>query len=234
MSNLDHLMHPTWAEALAPLADKVAEMGQMLRQELSEGRHYLPGGKDIFRAFTYPLPAVKVLLLGQDPYPTPGHAMGLSFSVQPGVELPRSLVNIYKELEDDLGIPPANTGDLRPWCDQGVMLLNRVLSVQPHEAGSHRGKGWEEITEYAIKVLVERQQPLVAILWGNDSRKLAPLFQDRPYTYCIESAHPSPLSASRGFFGSKPFSRTNMALQSFGLSPIDWRLGQSPVETMIE
>ncbi len=168
--------------------------------------------------------AVKVLIVGQDPYPTPGHAVGLSFSVAPDVRpLPRSLVNIYRELETDLGFPPAPTGDLTPWAAQGVLLLNRVLTVRPGAAGSHRGAGWEAVTERAITALAARGGPLVAILWGADARKLRPLLADIP---AIESVHPSPLSARNGFFGSRPFSRANQLLEQQGAAPVDWRLEQ--------
>ena len=211
-------MHPSWVPAMEPVAGKISEMGKMLRDE---GNNYFPAGKDIFRAFTYPLDQVKVLIVGQDPYPTPGNAMGLSFSVKPGVAIPKSLQNIFKELHADLGCSMPNSGDLRPWAQQGVMLLNRVLTVTPNEAGSHRGRGWEEVTDCAISALVQRDRPLIAILWGRQAQSLRPALGETP---CIESAHPSPLSASRGFFGSRPFSRTNSWLQQLGASPINWQL----------
>ncbi|MCL3838551.1 uracil-DNA glycosylase [Aeromicrobium duanguangcaii] len=222
MSSLDHLMAPDWAEAMEPVADQIAAMGEFLRAEVATGRSYLPEPDAIFRAFRTPLAQVRVLITGQDPYPTPGHAMGLSFSVRPDVRpLPRSLVNIYTELQADLGIEPAAHGDLSAWSDQGVMLLNRALTVRPGEAASHRGKGWEPITDRAIAALVERGGPLVAILWGRDAQALAPRLGDVPR---IESPHPSPLSASRGFFGSRPFSRADDALREQGAQPVDWRL----------
>ncbi|MCD9155200.1 uracil-DNA glycosylase [Aeromicrobium duanguangcaii] len=222
MSSLDHLMAPDWAEAMEPVADQIAAMGEFLRAEVAAGRSYLPEPDAIFRAFRTPLAQVRVLITGQDPYPTPGHAMGLSFSVRPDVRpLPRSLVNIYTELQADLGIEPAAHGDLSAWSDQGVMLLNRALTVRPGEAASHRGKGWEPITDRAIAALVERGGPLVAILWGRDAQALAPRLGDVPR---IESPHPSPLSASRGFFGSRPFSRADDALRDQGAQPVDWRL----------
>ncbi len=197
-------------------------MGEFLRAELSAGHRYLPAGPNVLRAFTFPLDKVKVLIVGQDPYPTPGHAVGLSFSVAPDVRpLPRSLDNIFKEYRDDLGYPAPSTGDLTPWCEQGVMLLNRVLTVRPGTPASHRGKGWEAVTECAIRALVARRQPLVAVLWGRDASTLKPMLED---TAVIESPHPSPLSASRGFFGSKPFSRANELLTQRGAEPIDWRL----------
>ena len=197
-------------------------MGEFLRAALSAGHRYLPAGPNVLRAFTFPLDKVKVLIVGQDPYPTPGHAVGLSFSVAPDVRpLPRSLDNIFKEYRDDLGYPAPSTGDLTPWCEQGVMLLNRVLTVRPGTPASHRGKGWEAVTECAIRALAARRQPLVAVLWGRDASTLKPMLED---TAVIESPHPSPLSASRGFFGSKPFSRANELLTQRGAEPIDWRL----------
>lgn len=216
------LMAPDWAAAMAPVEDQIHAMGDFLRAELDDGRSYLPAGEHILRAFTAPMADVRVLIVGQDPYPTPGHAIGLSFSVDRRVRpLPRSLVNIYRELETDLGIPPAETGDLTSWQQAGVMLLNRVLTVSPGSAASHRGKGWEPITAHAISQLAGRGGPLVAILWGRQAQELTPLLGDVPI---IASAHPSPLSASRGFFGSRPFSRANALLEEQGGSPIDWRV----------
>lgn len=220
--NLDEMVAPDWAEALAPVADRITEMGSFLRREIAAGRTYLPAGPNILRAFAEPLADVKVLITGQDPYPTPGHPMGLSFSTAPDVRpIPRSLVNIYAELQADLGIPPADSGDLTPWARQGVLLLNRVLTVQPGQSASHRRKGWEEVTEQAIRALVAREKPLVAILWGRDAQGLAPMLGDTPR---IESVHPSPLSASRGFFGSRPFSRANLLLAEQGADRVDWHL----------
>lgn len=219
---LADLVHPTWASALAPVAPQVAAMGDFLRAELASGRGYLPAGKHVLRAFERPLDAVRVLIVGQDPYPTPGHAVGLSFSVAPDVRpIPKSLVNIYRELVDDLGLPMPSNGDLSPWADEGVLLLNRVLTVRPGASASHRGKGWEAITDAALSALVARGGPLVAILWGRDARTLAPGLGAVPR---IESAHPSPLSASSGFFGSRPFSRANALLAEQGAPPVDWRL----------
>ena len=215
---LAELVDPGWAQALAPVSSNIAAMGEFLR---SQGP-YLPAGENVLRAFTYPFGAVRVLIVGQDPYPTPGHAVGLSFSVERDVRpVPRSLQNIYKELRDDLGIPVAPHGDLTAWAEHGVMLLNRVLTVKPGQAGSHRGKGWEVVTEAAIRALVARDQPLVAILWGRDAQSLAPMLGATPV---IASAHPSPLSASGGFFGSRPFSRANAILESEGAEPINWSL----------
>lgn len=197
-------------------------MGEFLRQEVSAGRSYLPSGDRILRAFAQPLTGVRVLIVGQDPYPTPGHPVGLSFSVAPQVRpLPRSLQNIFRELTTDLGCPPPSTGDLTPWTERGVLLLNRVLTVAPGQPGSHRGKGWERVTDEAIRALVARDTPLVAILWGRDAQTLRPLLGDTPR---IESAHPSPMSADRGFFGSRPFSRANEILTAAGADPVDWSL----------
>lgn len=220
---LAELVDPGWADALGPVADQVAKMGEFLREENSSGRGYLPAGANVLRAFTYPLADVRVLIVGQDPYPTPGHAMGLSFSVAADVRpVPRSLGNIFDEYQSDLGLPKPANGDLTPWSEQGVMLLNRVLTVRPGNPASHRGKGWEIVTECAIRALVARDAPLVAILWGRDAATLKPMLG--PSVPTIESVHPSPLSASRGFFGSKPFSRANELLVGLGAQPVDWRL----------
>jgi uracil-DNA glycosylase len=216
------LVTPDWAEALAPVDQQVAAMGMFLRAEVQAGHTYLPHGDHILRAFSRPLSDVRVLVVGQDPYPTPGHAVGLSFSVAPDVRpLPKSLVNIYKELVDDLGCPRPSNGDLTRWFDQGVMLLNRCLTVRPGEPASHRGRGWEKVTERAIEVLAARGGPLAAVLWGRDAQGLKPLLGTVPW---VESVHPSPLSASRGFFGSRPFSRVNALLEKQGGGPVDWRL----------
>jgi len=223
---LEELVHPTWVPALKGEQSRLTALGDFLREENSAGRPWLPAGANILRAFQQPLPAIQVLIVGQDPYPTPGHAVGLSFSVAPDVQpLPRSLTNIFKELVADLGVPPPRNGDLSPWSTQGVLLLNRVLTVQAGEAGSHRGRGWEQFTEAAIRGLVGRQQPLVAILWGRDAQSLVPLMPEVPI---IASAHPSPLSAERGFFGSRPFSRANHLLVQAGATPIDWALPAEP------
>jgi uracil-DNA glycosylase len=216
------LVAPDWAEALAPVDGRIAAMGTFLRSELAAGRAYLPAGNRILRAFRRPLSQVRVLIVGQDPYPTPGHPIGLSFAVAPRVRpLPASLRNIYAELRTDLGIEPAEHGDLTAWADRGVMLLNRVLTVRPGESASHRGRGWEEVTECAITALARRGGPCAAILWGRDAQSLKPLLAPVPW---VESVHPSPLSASRGFFGSHPFSRVNRLLADQGGPPIDWTL----------
>ncbi|WP_235939873.1 uracil-DNA glycosylase [Occultella kanbiaonis] len=219
---LTDLIDPGWATALAEVEPQVHAMGEFLRGEVAAGRGYLPAGEHVLRAFTNPLADVRVLIVGQDPYPTPGHAMGLSFSVAPEVRpVPRSLQNIYRELGTDLGLPTPANGDLSPWADAGVLLLNRSLTVRPGEPASHRGKGWEAVTDAAIRALVARGTPLVAILWGNDARSLTPLLGRTPI---VASAHPSPLSASRGFFGSRPFSRANALLVEQGGPPVDWSL----------
>lgn len=219
---LSELVHPTWAPALEPVADKISACGEFLRAEVAAGRGYLPSGDRVLRVFQQPLDQVRVLIVGQDPYPTPGHAVGLSFSVEPTVQpVPRSLQNIYAEMVDDLGVPRPTTGDLSPWSEHGVLLLNRVLTVGPGKPASHRGQGWEHVTAAAISALVARGGPLVAILWGRDARSLAPHLGNVPR---IESAHPSPLSARGGFFGSRPFSRANQLLEQQGAPPIDWRL----------
>jgi uracil-DNA glycosylase len=216
------LVAPDWAEALAPVDEQIAAMGRFLREEIAAGRQYQPSGDAVFRAFERPLAQVRVLIVGQDPYPNPAHPIGLSFAVRRDVwPLPPSLVNIYSELRDDLGIIPPRNGDLTAWADRGVMLLNRSLTVQPGSSNSHRGRGWEPITECAIRALAARGGPCVAILWGSDARKLKPLLDPIP---AVESAHPSPLSAYRGFFGSKPFSAANALLQQQGAEPVDWSL----------
>ena len=219
---LRELIDPDWASVLEPVAGRVAARGAVLRAEVAAGRGYLPAGPNVLRAFGYPLSEVRVLVVGQDPYPTPGHPIGLSFAVERSVRpIPRSLQNIYRELHDDLGVLPAAHGDLTGWAENGVMLLNRVLTVRPGASGSHRGKGWEEVTECAIRGLVDRGGPLVAILWGRDAGALRPLLGDVPV---VASAHPSPLSASGGFFGSRPFSRVNALLAEQGTRPIEWAL----------
>jgi uracil-DNA glycosylase len=219
---LSELVEPGWAEALTPVAGRIAAMGDFLRAEIAAGHTYLPAGKHVLRAFQQPFDEVRVLIVGQDPYPTPGMAIGLSFAVAPDVRrLPGSLENIFRELQADLGVPRPSNGDLTPWTQQGVLLLNRALTTAPGKPGAHRGKGWEEVTEQAIRALVARGKPLVSVLWGRDARNLRPLLDDLP---AIESAHPSPMSADRGFFGSRPFSRTNEFLVRDGEQPVDWRL----------
>jgi uracil-DNA glycosylase len=218
---LHELVEAGWAQALEPVADQIKTMGEFLRTEVAEGRKYLPAPEHVLRAFQQPFRDVRVLIVGQDPYPTPGHPVGLSFSVAPGVAPPRSLVNIFREYTEDLGHPMPSSGDLTPWTERGVLLLNRALTVRPGKPGSHRGKGWEEVTAQAIRALAAREEPLVAILWGRDARDLRPLM---PGVECVESPHPSPMSADRGFFGSRPFSRVNEILSGRGIEPVDWKL----------
>ncbi|TAL45007.1 MAG: uracil-DNA glycosylase [Salinibacterium sp.] len=226
---LADLIDPTWAAALEPVAPQIAAMGDFLRAETAAGKRYLPAGQNVLRAFCFPLSNVRVLIVGQDPYPNPGHPIGLSFAVDRAVRpLPRSLQNIYRELRDDLGIPIPAHGDLSAWAENGAMLLNRVLTVEAGAAGSHRGKGWEAVTEAAIRALVARNQPLVAILWGRDAAGLTPLLGATPI---IQSPHPSPLSAQGGFFGSRPFSRANELLVAQGAAPIDWRVDRDASES---
>ena len=221
-AGLRDLVGPGWVEALDPVAGRIAALGNFLRAEVAAGRQFLPSGYRVFAAMQQPFDAVRVLVVGQDPYPTPGHPIGLSFSVAADVQpLPKSLQNIFTEYGQDLGYPPPATGDLTSWAQGGVLLLNRVLTVEAGKPASHRGKGWEEVTDQVIRALVARDEPLVAILWGRDARQLRPLLGDTP---TIESPHPSPLSASNGFFGSRPFSRANAMLAERGAPPIDWRL----------
>jgi uracil-DNA glycosylase len=220
---LAEVVHPSWVPALTPVEPLLAEIGDRLRAEAAAGRPFLPAGGRILRAFATPLDDVRVLILGQDPYPTPGHAVGLSFSVEADVRpLPRSLQNIFTELVDDLGVPRPTSGDLSPWCDRGVLLLNRVLTVGVSAPGSHRGWGWEQVTDAAVRALAARPDaPLAAILWGRDAQAVAPALDDVP---CVLSAHPSPMSADRGFFGSRPFSRADAHLVELGGEPVDWSL----------
>jgi uracil-DNA glycosylase len=220
-ATFEELVDPSWLSALAPHQETLAAIGEFLRAESAAQRPWAPAGANILRAFTQPLDEVRVLIVGQDPYPTPGHAVGLSFSVAPEVRpIPRSLSNIYRELTEDLGVATPSSGDLSPWAQRGVLLLNRVLTVQLGQPGSHRGKGWEQITQAAITALADRaDQPLVAILWGKDAQTATEFLPDVPV---ITSAHPSPMSADRGFFGSRPFSRSNELLEEIGGDPIDW------------
>ena len=222
LSGFAGLVDDSWLPVLQPLDPQLARIGQTLRTEAAEGHRYHPAPDRILRAFELPIDRVRVLIMGQDPYPTPGHAVGLSFSVAPEVApLPRSLSNIFAELQADLGCGLPRNGDLTKWFEQGVMLLNRVLTVRSGSPASHRHLGWQSITDAAIAGLGARVEPLVAILWGNDAQQVAPLLAGHQV---FKSAHPSPLSASRGFFGSRPFSRTNDYLVQRGLEPIDWQL----------
>ena len=219
---LTKIMDAGWADALTPVEDRITQMGAFLREQVAAGKKYLPAGDNVLRAFKQPFSDVRVLIVGQDPYPTPGHPVGLSFSVDPSVKrLPGSLVNIFREYSDDLGYPKPSNGDLTPWTGRGVLLLNRVLTVEPGKPASHRGKGWEAVTEQAIVALAKRDAPMVAILWGSDARKLGPMLGSIPR---IESVHPSPMSAMNGFFGTRPFSRANQLLADQGAAAVDWRL----------
>jgi uracil-DNA glycosylase len=217
---LGELIHPDWVPALAPCEPTLRAALRSLAAEAHDGAQILPAPARLLRAFSRPLADVKVLVIGQDPYPTPGHAIGLSFACDASVSpLPRSLANIYRELASDLGVAPPRTGDLTGWAEEGVLLLNRVLSVRAGAAGSHRRLGWESVTDAAVRAVAARGVPLVAILWGKDAQSVAPLLGTTPV---IASAHPSPLSASRGFFGSRPFSRANELLAAQGAAPVRW------------
>ena len=222
-------MAADWADALAPVEPRIEALGVYLREQLELGRPYLPAGERIFAAFRRPLADVRVLIVGQDPYPTPGHPIGLSFAVEGHVRpLPASLQNIYRELASDLGVTPPEHGDLTAWSDRGVMLLNRCLTVRPGAPASHAGKGWEDVTACAIAALVARAKagtPMAAILWGRQAQSLQPMLEPVP---CVESVHPSPLSAYRGFFGSRPFTRVNELLVDQGGRPMDWSLPAEP------
>jgi uracil-DNA glycosylase len=222
---LQNIIEPRWASALDPVHENITKMGDFLRAEIAAGRTYLPSGDNVLRAFKQPFGDVRVLIVGQDPYPKPGHPIGLSFSVAPAVRpIPGSLRNIFREYSEDTGYPRPSNGDLSPWTERGVLLLNRVLTVQTGKSGSHRRKGWEEVTDQAIRALAERHDagnPLVAILWGNDARSLAPLLKNVPL---IESQHPSPMNPNTNFFGSRPFSRANRLLEELGAQPVDWKL----------
>lgn len=187
-------------------------------------RAVYPDANDIFNAFDFtPLGKVKVVILGQDPYHGPGQAHGLCFSVKPDVEIPPSLVNIYQELQEDLGCYIPNNGYLKKWAEQGVMLLNTVLTVRAHQANSHRGIGWEEFTDAAIRAVNAQDRPIVYILWGKPAQAKKSMLTN-PKHLILEAPHPSPLSAYRGFFGSKPFSKTNAFLEEHGVEPIDWQI----------
>lgn len=215
-------VHPSWLPVFDGLSTEIAAVRSFLEGETVAGRQWLPEPSQILRAFTYPLDHVKVVILGQDPYPTPGHSVGLAFCVAPEIAPPRSLVNIFSELQSDLGIDSPANGDLTPWAEQGVLLLNSTLTVRSGLSGSHRGHGWEPITSAVIAALTQRPEGSpVAILWGKDAQTYGSEFDSR---FVISSPHPSPLSARRGFFGSKPFSHTNELLRQRGQSAIDWEL----------
>lgn len=221
-STVADVVHPSWVAALSAVEPDLHRLARDLQAEVDAGHQILPEPGSILRAFSYPLDKVKVLLIGQDPYPTPGHAVGLSFSVSERMRpLPRSLANIYRELATDTSVAVPAHGDLTGWAEQGVLLLNRVLTVRAGDAASHRRLGWEAVTSAAVEALVARDAPLVAVLWGRDAQQVKPLLGNTP---TVESVHPSPLSASRGFFGSRPFSRTNALLAEQGVSGVDWQL----------
>lgn len=215
----------TWATAL------VAEFGEPYFAKLQEfvtaerqSSQIFPTEADVYNAYRFaPLDSVKVVLLGQDPYPTPGHAHGLCFSVRPGVAIPASLRNIYQERQSDLGIPPAKHGYLASWATQGILMLNAVLTVRSGTPNSHANKGWEKFTDATLKAVNAKTSPVVFVLWGGYAQKKRPLIDETRHAV-IASVHPSPLSASAGFFGSKPFSKINAQLADKGLSPIDWTL----------
>lgn len=217
-------VHPSWLPALAPFAAELEALGNFLEAEDAAGHQVLPARSQILRALSLPVDDVRVIILGQDPYPTPGHAVGLAFSVDRQTRpIPRSLTNIYRELTDDLGIAAPDHGDLSAWQDQGVLLLNRCLSVRAGAAGSHRGHGWETVTAALLAFLSTRGGPLVAILWGKDAQLSG---VHLPGVATIRSAHPSPLSARRGFFGSRPFSQCNALLVEQGAEPINWEISR--------
>lgn len=215
---------PGWPVVLAPVDDRITDLGKFLRVERAAGRPFAPAGDRVFAALAMPFGAVRVLILGQDPYPTPGHAIGLAFAVERGVRpLPPSLVNIHAEYTADRGLPAPAHGDLSAWVDQGVLLLNRCLTVRHGAPGSHRGRGWEQVTDTIVAALVTRDAPLVALLWGRDAQQLGPRLREGGATV-LTAPHPSPLSAHRGFLGSRPFSRANAALEAAGVTPVDWTL----------
>ena len=213
----------------APLAAEfsdpyMADLKRFLLEQKQEGRRIFPKGAEYFRALDLtPLDEVRVVILGQDPYHGEGQAHGLCFSVQPGVRIPPSLVNIYKEMQEDLGIAPARHGFLEHWAKQGVLLLNSVLTVEMGRAASHQGRGWERFTDAVIRAVNEQEKPVVFILWGSYAQKKA-AFVDRSRHLVLRSPHPSPLSAHNGFFGSRPFSKANAFLVEHGRKPIDWQL----------
>lgn len=215
-------VHPSWLPALAPVREVLDGLEQRLDREREEGVVVLPGPAQVLRALAAPLDGVRVLVVGQDPYPTPGHAVGLAFSVEPSVRpLPPTLRNLLRELVADTGVPAPGTGDLSPWTGRGVVLLNRVLTVRAGASGSHRRIGWERVTDQVVRALAARGGPLVSVLWGRDARAVAPLLAG---TAVVTGVHPSPLSASRGFVGSRPFTAVDDLLRAQGAPPVDWSL----------
>lgn len=215
-------MHPSWQTFLQSefQKDYFKDLADFLRRSYATTTVF-PAKRQVFRAFTSDLNAVKVVILGQDPYHSPNTAMGLAFSVQHGQKLPPSLKNIYQEIDQDVGTHHNQDGDLSPWQQQGIMLLNNVLTVEAHQAGSHRQKGWEIFTQATIEYLNESRPHLVFLLWGRDARAKKPLIDQNKHLI-LEAPHPSPLSAHSGFFGCKHFSKTNQQLVDWGLSPILW------------
>lgn len=228
-NELAHQLPFVWRDRLAEeLAKPYFQALQTFVAQEREAHSIFPEPNHVFTAFHLTPPErVRVVLFGQDPYPTPGHAHGLAFSVRPGVAPPASLRNMYKELQSDLGIPPVKHGMLRSWAEQGVLLLNSVLTVRSGEAGSHARRGWETFTDACLQILNQSHQPIVFLLWGGFAAKKQPLIDESRHVVLL-SAHPSPLSASKGFFGSRPFSRTNAALEARGLPPIQWKLPETP------
>ncbi|MCA1491904.1 uracil-DNA glycosylase [Sinorhizobium alkalisoli] len=223
-------LEESWKAALAPefRHGYMADLKRFLIEQRHQGRQIFPKGSEYFRALDLtPLGRVRVVILGQDPYHGEGQAHGLCFSVLPGVRIPPSLVNIYKELEVDLGIPPARHGFLESWARQGVLLLNAVLTVERGRAASHQGRGWERFTDAVIRIINDQQQPVVFMLWGSYAQKKA-AFVDRSRHLVLTAPHPSPLSAHSGFFGCRHFSKANAFLTAKALDPIDWRLPDNP------
>ncbi|MEB8434218.1 uracil-DNA glycosylase [Cocleimonas sp. KMM 6892] len=225
--NTNNKLEKSWLDKIGGEFDKpyMQELKQFLHNEKAQGKNILPPASLWFNALnSMPFEKLKVVILGQDPYPTAGHAHGLCFSVLPDVKpLPKSLLNINKELQSDLGIDNSHSGYLQPWANQGVLLLNAVLTVEEGNANAHQGKGWERFTDSIIQTINEEKEHVVFILWGAYAQKKG-VFIDTSKHLVIKSAHPSPLSAYRGFFESKPFSRTNAYLEEFGETPIDWQL----------
>ncbi len=214
---------PDWVDALEPASPLLAGLGRFLRDEVASGRGFLPSGDNILRAFHVPLGDIRVLVVGQDPYPTPGHAHGLCFSVQPTVRpLPFSLRNIYRELHNDVGCRIPNNGYLEPWARQGVLMLNTVLTVRARQANSHQGRGWELFTDRIIELVAAKQTRVVFVLWGREAQKKRTLIT-QPHHTVIATAHPSPLSV-RKFFGCRCFSQINRDLADAGVAPINWQI----------
>lgn len=224
-------IHPSWLNRLSDEFEKpyMNNLRSFLLAEKHAGKEIYPAGDRIFAALNHtPFESIKVVILGQDPYHGPGQAHGLCFSVLPGVPVPPSLLNIYKELATDLGIPPANHGYLRSWAEQGVLMLNSVLTVERNKAASHRGQGWETFTDHIAHIIDAEHDGVAFILWGSYAQKKG-AFIDRSKHLVLESPHPSPLSASRGFFGTSPFSKVNEWLERQGREPVDWTLPENPL-----